>query len=576
MTVASLALLTAGLQAEDQKDRRPPSRNHERSSQDQSHNNRGSSRPAEARQSQTSNRDRGNSQPQQQPSNAGRQQSNSRPEYTSPNVNRPSNSRQDNSNAGRPSYSRPESSNPSQRNERSRPAYSDAGGRQSTPQRAYDSGPYQRTRSGAEVRYGQSGRVTSFRREGVTVVHSPGQRITVTHPDGRVVVTNRAGHGFVQRDFVYSNRTYVTRTYYVRNNVYVRYYRPYVYHGVQLHLYVPGRYYSPGFYGWAYRPWGAPVYYRWGWVNDPWYRWYGPYWAPAPYYASPAYWLVDYLISSQLALAYQERQQQAAYAQGSQITPDIRALVADEVQRQLAAEGRDAQTLGQGQAGGDMAPDWLQGSSHVFVVTYNLDVQNAEHQVCSVTRGDVLQLAGPVPQGSPSAWVRVLASTASCPRGATVAVSLNDLQDMQNQMRESLSQGMGELYSKAGQAGMPALPQNAIAQPAAAAFMESAPAADQNVTRELQQQVQEADRLERETVAEATAEGISPASQPGGAGPGGTISRASLELQPGQSMEEVKAQLGEPLKVVRLGNKEIHTYQDVKVTYVNGKVQDIQ
>ncbi len=414
--------------------------------------------------------------------------------------------------------------------------------------------------------------MASVQRNGVTVVHGPGQRMIVNRPDGRVIVTNRAGHGYVQRGFTYGGYTYVSRTYYVRGQVYSRYYRPYVYHGIELHRYVPVRYYSPVFYGWAYRPWGAPVAFRWGWMGAPWYSWYGGYFVPAPYYPSPAYWLADYLIATQLALAYQDRgTRPAAYVPGNQITPEIREQIANEVQRQLALERQEAQSLGGGQVAdsGEAGPGWLAGSSHVFVVSYNVEVQDQQRQMCSVTRGDVLQLSGPVPAGSRTAWVRVLSSTAgSCPRGDTVAVELADLQDMDNQMRETMSQGMGELYSKAGQSGIPALPQGANVQPAAAAFVEAAPPPDPNVGTELVQQVQEVDQLERDAVAEARAEGAGPDVVPA---PGPRI-----ELREGQKMEDVQKLLGEPLQVVKMGDKEIHTYRDVKVTFVKGKVTDIQ
>jgi hypothetical protein len=38
----------------------------------------------------------------------------------------------------------------------------------------------------------------------------------------------------------------------------------------------------------------------------------------------------------------------------------------------------------------------------------------------------------------------------------------------------------------------------------------------------------------------------------------------------------VKAALGNPDKIVNLGTKLIYVYKDIKVTFLNGKVSDVQ
>lgn len=48
----------------------------------------------------------------------------------------------------------------------------------------------------------------------------------------------------------------------------------------------------------------------------------------------------------------------------------------------------------------------------------------------------------------------------------------------------------------------------------------------------------------------------------------------TLEL--GQTKDQVVANFGQPQKVVKLGAKEIYYYPDMKVTFVNGKVTDVQ
>ena len=48
------------------------------------------------------------------------------------------------------------------------------------------------------------------------------------------------------------------------------------------------------------------------------------------------------------------------------------------------------------------------------------------------------------------------------------------------------------------------------------------------------------------------------------------------EVSAGQTPEQVVATLGEPVKKAKIGTKDIYFYKDMKVTFVNGKVTDIQ
>lgn len=47
-------------------------------------------------------------------------------------------------------------------------------------------------------------------------------------------------------------------------------------------------------------------------------------------------------------------------------------------------------------------------------------------------------------------------------------------------------------------------------------------------------------------------------------------------IQLGQTPDQVRAALGQPEKVVNLGTKQIYVYKDLKVTFVNEKVSDVQ
>jgi hypothetical protein len=48
------------------------------------------------------------------------------------------------------------------------------------------------------------------------------------------------------------------------------------------------------------------------------------------------------------------------------------------------------------------------------------------------------------------------------------------------------------------------------------------------------------------------------------------------QIEKGQTPDQVKAALGNPDKIVNLGAKLIYVYKDIKVTFLNGKVSDVQ
>jgi hypothetical protein len=199
-----------------------------------------------------------------------------------------------------------------------------------------------RTPNGGEIRRAPNGVVRDVRARGFDIHHGPGgvRVVRVERPDHVVIVTSRPGFGYVQRPYVFRDQALIHRTYFVNGVAYARVYRPYTYRGVVLTVYAPSRYYSPVFYTWAYTPWGVPVVYGWGWGGQPWYGYYGGYFAPYPVYAGPAYWLTDYLLATTLELAYQERMNAAAanaqanYAP-TPLTPEVKQAISAEVQQQL-------------------------------------------------------------------------------------------------------------------------------------------------------------------------------------------------------------------------------------------------
>ena len=422
-----------------------------------------------------------------------------------------------------------------------------------------------RTANGGVVNRDQSGRVREVHTPGGAVItHRPDgvRRVEVTRAGNQRIVTSAGGHGgYAQRPLMVHNQAFVQRTYYVHGVAYARVYRPYTYRGVVLNIYTPVRFYRPGFYMYAYSPWVTPVAYSWGWAGNPWFGFYGGYFSPYRVYAGPVFWLTDYLFAMTLQEAYQERLdaglQGGGYAAGGPVglTPEVKQAVADEVHRQLDLERAQGQSMT-----ADMAPIFADNVPHVFVVSSSLMVDD-RGPGCPVSEGDVLQLR-PGSSNGTAADVFVLASKGGdCRRGSVVSVQLADLQEMQNHMRATVDQGLAELQSRQGKGGLPPLPAAAAGAPVDSPIA-AAVQPDPNVATELSQAAQEATQGEQDVVNQSAA------ADANAAGP------ATISL--GQSMADVESINGKPDKIIDLGAKKIYMYKDLKITFTDGKVSDVQ
>jgi hypothetical protein len=128
-------------------------------------------------------------------------------------------------------------------------------------------------------------------------------------------------------------------------------------------------------------------------------------------------------------------------------------------------------------------------------------------------------------------------------------------------MRETIDQGLAEMQSRQGKGGLPPLPAAA-----AGAAVDTPLAAevrpDADVATELNQAAQEADKGEQDVVSQsAQAEG----------NPAGPVT-----ISLGQTIAEVESINGKPDKVIDLGAKRIYVYKDLKITFTDGKVSDVQ
>ena len=411
-------------------------------------------------------------------------------------------------------------------------------------------------------------------KRGMDVHHSlSGNRhVVVEHADHSRIVADRRG-GYVQRRYDYHGHEYARRSYYYHGRYYNNYYGRYYYHGLYVNPYYPSYYYGPAFYGWAYNPWAVPVAFGWGWGGNPWYGYYGAFFTPYPVYAGPSFWLTDYIIANSLAAAYQA--QAAALTEPAPLSPEVKNLIADEVKQQIALENNEA-TAAKGGGEPDAASSSIarlltDGKQHVFVAGTDLDVVDAGGTECALSEGDAIQLSGQTAADAQNATLSVLASKGGkeCAKGDTVSVALTDLQDMQNHMRETIDQGMQELQKKQGKGGLPAAPSTAQAAPVESpmAAIAPPPPPESEVKAEIQGESQEADRAEKEAAGDA------------GSGPGPNAEAAPSEpvnVQMGQTIEQVTASMGTPTKVVDLGAKKIYVYMDMKITFKDGKVADVQ
>jgi len=278
-------------------------------------------------------------------------------------------------------------------------------------------------------------------------------------------------------------------------------------------------------------------------------------------------WLTDYLLASTLQAAYQERVDAGLAAQAGQygyptqgaMSPEVKQMVADEVRRQLDLERAEQSTMGSDT--GANVPSMFTGNvEHVFVVSKSVEAY-AGDQECTLGAGDVIRMRGVPPIDAIAADTMVLASNGQgCPRGSVVSVQLTDLQEMQNDMQATIDQGLENLQQHSGQGGLPPLP-------AASTGTVNAPFANQvkadaNVNTELNQVAQDANQAEQEVI-----------NQSDNPPPGGV---APKTISLGQTTEEVVAILGQPQQIVDLGSKKIYIYKDLKITFIDGKVTDVQ
>ena len=399
-------------------------------------------------------------------------------------------------------------------------------------------------KNGGNANFRKNGQVRSIKtKSGMTINHGVhgGRRIEGVH-NGRKVVSYGKHGGYSQRAYYRHNgHEYSQRTYYSGGRYYAYGYRNYSYGGYPYYGYAPSYYYGPAYYGWAYNPWPAPVTYGWGWGGSPWYGYYGAYYQPYPVYPTAAFWLTDFLLSAGLQAAYQAQQEgengelvppairnassdeiaalwstdplvasklQATYGtymlgggaapekdSGTGMSKEVKQAIADEMKNEIAAEKDAAASGGKDSAsGGEQIPAALDPKIRIFVVSTDEDLTTSDGDECELTAGDVVERTGDKPDDDKMVDATVKSSKKDeCAVGATVGVSVDDLQEMHNQLRIQMDAGLKELADKQGKNGLPAAPDTKTQ-----AGEVPAPTPDKGVSDDLKSQQTEADQAEAE------------------------------------------------------------------------------
>jgi hypothetical protein len=354
-----------------------------------------------------------------------------------------------------------------------------------------DGSQFEIRKDGTVASYLSKDRSATFFRNGrMRSLHTPtidvrtgahGERTVILRRSDQSIFVRTGRHdGYLERPIILSGgRQIIQRTYVVNGVVFTRVYEPYDYRGVLLLNYVPDAYYPPGMYGWVYYPW-RPVAIAFVPPNAQWSVANRNYFAPSPVYNSGYSWLADFDISDVLQKCFdrqsnddpalpqeasterQESENRVAALADTPVSPELKDAIAGEIRDQLANANATA-------SGAAPSPSHTQVTAslqldHVFVVSTSLEVNAGQDESCSLSGGDVLQLAAPPESDGTTAQARVASShRADCPTGEIVEVSVSDLQEMQNDLRAEMDAGLRTLRENQGRDGWPKAPASALA-----------------------------------------------------------------------------------------------------------------
>ena len=251
-----------------------------------------------------------------------------------------------------------------------------------------------------------------------------------------------AGNRVVYRDR-FDPRGYRVRTVYGYNNRQREcFYRPVNVFGVNFYIYnsrYDVRYYSrfPTAYPYAYSN-------IWFHTYDPWYSRYRGFYPYRAYYSTPSQWLLDYYYSNLLNAYQQELAEQQAYSNYQ--NQYIQAQIAENTRYQLETQIQQSMYSGQVASVTDSA---LRDPNHLYVVSEEVSALNQYGQSCSVTRGDVLKLSETYYGAATANMVVVSSKDESCDAGSVITLSIQQLQEFENDMAADIDDGLDMMANDA-------------------------------------------------------------------------------------------------------------------------------
>jgi len=348
-----------------------------------------------------------------------------------------------------------------------------------------------KTATGTEAHLNpNTGKVTSIRNvhpDGTgTIVHkSPTGVPTTEHikkdpfaPGHTVKTVTHGSTSYRERELT-RRPGYTQRTYVEHNTTYVRVYNERVY-GVYgaYPVYVSPYYYGPAYYGYYYNPWAVNV--AWGWGGYPGYGYYGAYFAPSPYYASPGAWMADYIIAENLKASYADREAAAADRQAAAsdreaaeaqtaapqpIPAEVRSAYVQQVQTAIQEQAAEAS----GKAVPAQVPPALSPDFKVFQSYTDVEADN-NGEPCALTGGDFVRREEDTPDAAKTVTVTVVTvakpSASHCAVNSRVRLGVDTLQDWYNSFMAAQQAGFDALAANAGKNGIPAAPDMAkVANP---------------------------------------------------------------------------------------------------------------
>jgi hypothetical protein len=145
----------------------------------------------------------------------------------------------------------------------------------------------------------------------------------------------------------------------------------------------------------------------------------------------------------------------------------------------------------------------LDSYEHTFVVGNKLFVVDQNGDECGLMPSDTVKYTPPPPANDAIAvdvavtWSK---DNQDCKSGRTVTVSLQDLQEMHNNMLATINQGADRIRAEQAQGKLPASPFQANGNATSQAFLSNAPPSDNNVQSELNVQALQAGRAETTTL----------------------------------------------------------------------------